>query len=111
MLASTHAESAVLAGRAVPRVLFVDDDARILAGVEGTVQRAAPHWDARFALGGDAALELIAAERFDAIVCDLSMLGVDASRCSRARVSVSPTPRASCCRRAPGRPRRSGQRA
>ena len=77
MLASTHAESAVLAGRAVPRVLFVDDDARILAGVEGTVQRAAPHWAARFALGGEAALELIAAERFDAIVCDLSMPGVD----------------------------------
>jgi HD-like signal output (HDOD) protein/ActR/RegA family two-component response regulator len=77
VIATSHAESAVLAGRAAPRVLFVDDDALILAGVEGTVRRAAPAWEARFAVGGNAALDLIAAERFDAIVSDLSMPGVD----------------------------------
>lgn len=77
MIASPVADPAVPAGRTAPRVLFVDDDARILAGVEGTVRRAAPGWRARFALGGDTALDLIAAERFDAIVCDLSMPGID----------------------------------
>jgi HD-like signal output (HDOD) protein/ActR/RegA family two-component response regulator len=65
------------AGRTAPRVLFVDDDARILAGVEGTVRRVARDWETRFALGGEAALELLAAERFDAIVCDLGMPRID----------------------------------
>jgi HD-like signal output (HDOD) protein/ActR/RegA family two-component response regulator len=64
-------------GRAGRRVLFVDDDACILAGVAASLRRAPTSWDTRFALGGEAALELIAAESFDVIVCDLSMPGVN----------------------------------
>jgi len=51
----------------------VDDDACILAGVAASLRRAPTSWDTRFALGGEAALELLAAERFDVVVCDLSM--------------------------------------
>jgi HD-like signal output (HDOD) protein/ActR/RegA family two-component response regulator len=65
------------AGRATRRVLFVDDDACILAGVADSLRRAPSGWEIRFALGGEAALDLIAAERFDVIVCDLSMPRVD----------------------------------
>jgi HD-like signal output (HDOD) protein/ActR/RegA family two-component response regulator len=72
-----NAETVASSGGTAPRVLFVDDDARILTGVERTVRRTAPGWHARFALGGDAALELIGAERFDAIVCDLGMPGIN----------------------------------
>ena len=65
------------AGRATRRVLFVDDDPCILAGVADSLRRAPTGWETRFALGGEAALDLIAAERFDVVVCDLSMPLVD----------------------------------
>src|SRR4051794_37813240 len=60
-------------GRAGRRVLFVDDDACILAGVADSLRRAPTNWETRFALGGEAALDLIANERFDVVVSDLSM--------------------------------------
>jgi HD-like signal output (HDOD) protein/ActR/RegA family two-component response regulator len=59
------------------RVLFVDDDACILAGVADSLRRAPSAWETRFARGGEAALDLIGAERFDVIVSDLSMPRVD----------------------------------
>src|SRR4051794_9684879 len=66
------------AGRgATRRVLFVDDDACILAGVAASLRREPAAWETRFALGGEPALDLIANERFDVVVCDLSMPGVD----------------------------------
>src|SRR5215211_5247226 len=65
------------AGCAGLRVLFVDDDARILAGVADSLRRAPSGWETRFALGGEAALDLIATERFDVVVSDLSMPLVD----------------------------------
>jgi HD-like signal output (HDOD) protein/CheY-like chemotaxis protein len=65
------------AGSAPRRVLFVDDDPCILAGLTESVRRTPGDWHARFALGGEAALDLIAAERFDVVVSDLSMPRVD----------------------------------
>jgi HD-like signal output (HDOD) protein/ActR/RegA family two-component response regulator len=64
-------------GRATRRVLFVDDDACVLAGVADSLRRSRSGWQTRFALGGEAALDLIATERFDVVVCDLSMPRVD----------------------------------
>jgi HD-like signal output (HDOD) protein/ActR/RegA family two-component response regulator len=66
-----------LGGRASRRVLFADDDGCILAGVADSLRRAPSRWETRFALGGEAALDLIAAKRFDVVVCDLSMPRVD----------------------------------
>jgi HD-like signal output (HDOD) protein len=74
--APTAPRDPALAGSAL-RVLFVDDDARILAGVAESLRRAPSGWETRFALGGEAALDLIATERFDVVVCDLSMPMVD----------------------------------
>jgi CheY-like chemotaxis protein len=111
------------------RVLFVDDDACILAGVSELLRRAPAAWEIRFALGGEAALELIATARFDVVVCDLSMPRIDglavlervrsrqpdavrivlsggagpvaALEVTRARTGTSPSPTASatCARR------------
>jgi HD-like signal output (HDOD) protein/CheY-like chemotaxis protein len=59
------------------RVLFADDDACILGGLADALRRRPPGWDMRFALGGQAALDAIGARRFDVVVSDLSMPGVD----------------------------------
>jgi HD-like signal output (HDOD) protein/ActR/RegA family two-component response regulator len=59
------------------RVLFVDDDACILGGLADALRRRPTGWDARFALGGQAALDVIGARRFDVVVSDLSMPSVD----------------------------------
>src|SRR4051812_39035890 len=59
------------------RVLFVDDDACVLGGLADALRRRPAGWDARFALGGQAGLDVIGAQRFDVVVSDLSMPGVD----------------------------------
>src|SRR4051794_39522273 len=59
------------------RVLFVDDDACILGGLADALRRRPPGWDTRFALGGPAALDALSARRFDVVVSDLGMPGVD----------------------------------
>jgi HD-like signal output (HDOD) protein/ActR/RegA family two-component response regulator len=65
------------AGRAPLRVLFVDDDACILGGLADSLRRRPSGWEARFALGGEAALDVISTQRFDVVVSDLSMPRVD----------------------------------
>jgi HD-like signal output (HDOD) protein/CheY-like chemotaxis protein len=72
--------------RAPLRVLFVDDDACILGGLADSLRRRPSGWEARFALGGEAALDVLSAQRFDVIVSDLSMPRVDGiAVLSRAR--------------------------
>jgi HD-like signal output (HDOD) protein/ActR/RegA family two-component response regulator len=58
------------------RVLFVDDDACILAGLADALRRRPSGWEARFAHGGQAALDAIGSRRFDVVVSDLSMPGI-----------------------------------
>src|SRR3954469_8943095 len=59
------------------RVLFADDDACILGGLADALRRRPAGWDARFAHGGQAGLDVIGARRFDVVVSDLSMPVVD----------------------------------
>jgi HD-like signal output (HDOD) protein/CheY-like chemotaxis protein len=59
------------------RVLFVDDDACIPGGLADALRRRPPGWDTRFAHGGQAALDAISGQRFDVVVSDLGMAGVD----------------------------------
>src|SRR3954468_17009356 len=59
------------------RVRFVDDDACVLGGLADALRRRPAGWDTRFALGGQAGLDVIGAQRFDVVVSDLSMPGVD----------------------------------
>ena len=58
-------------------VLFVDDDACVLGGLADALRRRPAQWEARFALGGQAGVDVIGAQRFDVVVSDLSMPGVD----------------------------------
>jgi len=59
------------------RVLFVDDEARILEGLRRMLRPQRHEWEMAFAPGGEAALALMEASPFDVIVSDMRMAGMD----------------------------------
>ena len=59
------------------RILFVDDDPLLLAGLRNVLKRDAQRWDMTFALGGEAGLVALSSHAFDCVVTDLRMPVVD----------------------------------
>lgn len=59
------------------RILFVDDEQRLLDGLRRSLRGQRKVWDMHFINGGGEALSLLGQERFDVVVSDLSMPGVD----------------------------------
>jgi HD-like signal output (HDOD) protein/CheY-like chemotaxis protein len=59
------------------RVLFVDDEPRILEGLRRMLRPQRYEWEMAFAPGGEAALALMEASPFDVIVSDMRMPGMD----------------------------------
>lgn len=59
------------------RVLFVDDEPRVLDGLRRALRPFRGDWDARFAAGGAEALAAMAAEPVDVLVSDMRMPGMD----------------------------------
>jgi HD-like signal output (HDOD) protein len=59
------------------KVLFVDDESRVLDAMRDMLRKQRTRWDMRFAVGGPAALEVLGAEAFDVVVTDLRMPRVD----------------------------------
>lgn len=62
------------------RLLFVDDDDRVLNGLRRRLHGRCPDWQAEFASGGAAGLAAIERSRFEAVVSDLRMPLVDGGR-------------------------------
>ncbi|MEV8508413.1 response regulator [Actinoplanes sp. NPDC051475] len=60
-----------------PRVLFVDDEPRILDGLRRSLRGRRGDWDMEFAVGAAEALELLAAAPYDVVVSDMRMPGMD----------------------------------
>ncbi len=60
-----------------PRILFVDDEAAILDGYRNVLRADRHRWEQRFAPGGAAALDLLAAAPADVVVSDMRMPGMD----------------------------------
>jgi HD-like signal output (HDOD) protein/CheY-like chemotaxis protein len=59
------------------RILFVDDESRVLDGLRRMLYAERKRWDMEFALGGPAALEACEAGAFDVVVSDMRMPGMD----------------------------------
>ncbi len=59
------------------RILFVDDEPAILAGLENLLYRERKKWQMVFALGAEKAFEELRAASFDVVVSDMKMPGID----------------------------------
>lgn len=62
------------------RILFVDDEARILEGLENLLRRHRKKWQMVFALGGEAALQELDAGPFDVVCTDMRMPKIDGAQ-------------------------------
>jgi CheY-like chemotaxis protein len=60
-----------------PKILFVDDDPQLLAGLRSVLRVDRDRWDMAFVPGATAALAELAAQPFDAVVSDMRMPGLD----------------------------------
>lgn len=65
----------VPADHASKRVLFVDDEPRLLAGLESMLYRFRTVWDMAFASDVESALALVKAKPFDVVVSDIRVAG------------------------------------
>jgi putative nucleotidyltransferase with HDIG domain len=59
------------------RILFVDDDPRILDGLRRLFHPLRAEWQTSFATGGLQALDLMAQDKMDVVVTDIRMPGMD----------------------------------
>jgi HD-like signal output (HDOD) protein/CheY-like chemotaxis protein len=59
------------------RILFVDDESKILDGIRRMLHGDRNRWDVQFALGGEAALKACEAGSFDVVISDMRMPGMD----------------------------------
>lgn len=62
------------------RVLFVDDEPKILEGLQRMLRSMRAEWEMEFAAGGPAALDLLNTESFDVIVTDMRMPVMDGAQ-------------------------------
>jgi HD-like signal output (HDOD) protein len=65
------------AAAGLKRVLFVDDEASILAGLRNVLRPLRHEWEMSFALGPQEALAKVAEQNFDVVVSDMRMPGMD----------------------------------
>jgi len=60
-----------------PRILLVDDDPGVLAGLRRVLHIAEPIWEIVTAIDGKRALQALSTGRFDVVLTDLTMPGID----------------------------------
>lgn len=59
------------------RILFVDDEQQVLDGLRDLLRKQRKEWDMVFALGGQQALQEFEGAKFDVVVSDMRMPGMD----------------------------------
>ena len=79
--------------RSVPpriRILFVDDESRLLDGIVRMLRPMRATWDVRTAIDGQTALAMLEAEPFDLIVSDMRMPGMSGAQLLKEVASRHP---------------------
>jgi putative nucleotidyltransferase with HDIG domain len=59
------------------RILFVDDESKVLDGIRRMLHQDRSRWEMEFAVGGEAALQKCDEASFDVVVSDMRMPGMD----------------------------------
>ncbi|MFH0785062.1 MAG: response regulator [Pseudomonadota bacterium] len=62
------------------KVVFVDDEPNILDGLRRTLRSLRTEYDMHFAASGREALEIMAKDRFDVVISDMRMPGMDGAQ-------------------------------
>jgi len=62
------------------RILFVDDEPRILQGLSRMLRTMRQEWEMHFVKNGHDALDVLAQKRFDVVVTDMRMPGMDGAQ-------------------------------
>ena len=60
-------------GQEKDRILFVDDEPKVLEGLQRSMRKNRDAWEMEFVGGGQEALDLLQRQHFDAVVTDLAM--------------------------------------
>ncbi|MBW1731727.1 MAG: HDOD domain-containing protein [Deltaproteobacteria bacterium] len=66
-----------MANKTKKKILFVDDEPSVLSGLKRMLRGMRAEWDMSFVESGEKALELLGKDRFDVIVSDMRMPGMD----------------------------------
>jgi putative nucleotidyltransferase with HDIG domain len=61
----------------IRRILFVDDEERVLMGIQRQLRAMRKEWDVKIAIGGEEALSVLEKEKIDVVVSDMRMPGMD----------------------------------
>jgi HD-like signal output (HDOD) protein/ActR/RegA family two-component response regulator len=72
------------------RLLFVDDEPRILQALKQSLRTKRREWEMLFAEGGAAALEELGRAPFDAVITDMRMPGIDGAELLRRVKGLQP---------------------
>ena len=72
------------------RILFVDDDEALLAGLQNVLHRDRKRWDMVFASTGETALAELRKQPFDVVISDMRMPNLDGAQLFRILRSEAP---------------------
>ena len=72
------------------RVLFVDDDANLLSGIERSLRSYRKSWQIEVAPDGVAALKILASESFEVLISDMKMPGMTGNQLLEQAAKISP---------------------
>lgn len=72
------------------RIMFVDDDANVLAGLRNSLRGRRAEWTCVFALGPEAALKELEGDPFDVVVSDMRMPKIDGAAVLAATKRMQP---------------------
>lgn len=86
------------------RILFVDDEVKVLKGLQRMLRPQHHDWEMAFAPGGEAALSMLDESPFDVIVSDMRMPGIDGAALLEIVRQKYPTCCGSCRRQNGGIP-------